>query len=230
MSVELPPPPAAASRPRARVAIALVVIVVLAGVAGVAALVSRRSSANGRPTAGRPALGETFRATPEHPYSIRYPSEWHAYAGQTSVLLAPVDVSDQAAEHRVLDRSPGGFTGLYLDEVTDEADFEAILRAPDVQVESRSTVEVDGRRTSRIHLLTTPFTDVPSQVHLVLYLVDVGGGKVAPFGFFASAATLDVGLFDDIMATARFDPGGLARLTGPGPSVGTSSPSSSPSL
>jgi hypothetical protein len=230
MSVEPPPSPAPAPRSRARVAIAVLVIVALTGVAGVAAFVSRRSSGTGPASlAGRPALGETFRATPEHPYSIRYPSQWHVYAGQTSVLLAPVDVSDQAAEHRVLDRSPGGFTGLYLGDVTDEADFEAILRAPDVQVQSRSTVEVDGRRTSRIHLLTTPFTDVPAQVHLVLYLVDVGGRKVAPFGFFASAATLDVSLFDDIMATARFDPGGLARLTRPAPSVGTS-PSSSPSL
>lgn len=201
---------------RGRLVVIGAAIVVLVG--GVAAAIVRP---------GARELGATFEATPTLPFTLRYPSEWHRSSGGTSVTLAPFDATNNTTASSVFQDTPGRFVALFLDPISDAASFQSLLQQPDVQVRSRTRLQVGGRPASRVDLLTSPFGAGADPVHLTLYLVELGKGQVLPFAFISSNQSFDLELFGQIVATTRFDDSAVGRLLAsvtPAPPIPTGPP------
>jgi hypothetical protein len=176
-------------------------------------------------------LTSTFAATPEIPYTFRYPSDWSVRpispGTGVPVVLSPVADLYSPDEYRgdlagmfVDPRSPDLFVSLFPMGVFDRCDlttFASCLASTGITVSDLTTTTVDGRPAVR----AVGRTADQIMSNRLVYGIEVADGLIVRLFFLASDQGFDPAQFDRIVRTLRFDPALLevAIATGPPPRV-----------
>lgn len=180
---------------------------------------------------GRDTLTSTLAATPEFPYTLRYPGTWSVRpispGTGVPVVVSPVADLYSRDEYRgdlagmfVDPRGPGAFVSLFPMGVFDRCDlasFATCLASTGITVSDITTTTVDGRPAVR----AVGRTSDQIVSNRLVYGIEVADGLVVRLFFVASDRAFDPAQFDRIVRTLRFDPASLevAIATGPPPRV-----------
>lgn len=180
---------------------------------------------------GGNTLTTTLAATPEIPYTLRYPGTWNlrpiSPGTGVPVVVSPVADLYSRDEYRgdlsgmfVDPRGPEAFVSLFPMGVFDRCDltaFATCLASTGITVSDLTTTTVDGRPAVR----AVGRTSDQIVSNRLVYGIEVADGLIVRLFFVASDRAFDPAQFDRIVRTLRFDPTSLevAIATGPPPRV-----------
>lgn len=152
-----------------------------------------------------PALGKTYGPTNAVPFSIDYPEAWNVYDQNPGpVTISPIDNTSQPSA-QVISKHPEKLIVVNLLGVDAAASYDvSFIRSGGGTLISEKQVEIGGRKARRLETTFPPSGGVPA-THAVIYLVDLGLGRVLPIAFIASEEGWDEELFRAMAESVVFD-------------------------